>query len=86
MSDDVPERVGGKMMDDMIDRATASCERIRAKLEETPRAHLLILRRWRGQLRIMEATVVRLKAERAATLAISRATRSVGPRSRGRHR
>ena len=86
MSDDVTERVGGKMMDDMINRATASCDRIRARLEETPRAHLMILRRWRGQLHIMEATVVRLKAERAAAIAIAGATRSAGPRSRGRHR
>ena len=64
MSDDAAQVPGVVMLDELIARATASCERTTAELAAMPRKRSVIFQRRQRQLRIMEDTLARLVAER----------------------
>jgi hypothetical protein len=66
VGDNTSEPLGLVMMDAMIARAVASCERARAELAGTPRSKRSLVQKRQAQLKTMEDTLARLKAQRGA--------------------
>ena len=64
MSKGASEQVGAAMLDAMIARATASCERSRAKLVQMPTAQTRRVQRLLSTLKSMESALARLIADR----------------------
>ncbi len=63
MGDDVLRPIGSAVTDAMIARAEASCERTRVELTKLEGTKHRVLGTRRTQLRIMEKTLSRLKAD-----------------------
>jgi hypothetical protein len=63
VGEETSKPIGLVIVEDMIARAEAACEKVRAKLTTSPSVNSLIDGRRRAKLHAMEDTLARLKAQ-----------------------